>query len=89
MSLSKGEIVGALGGHAEGESVEAIQFVDIVGSGTGTSGVVVTGATDGKACIWDLNTMRIRATLEHRVRFDTIISCIRANISLRTRSPSC
>lgn len=66
ISLSKGEVVGALGGHEAGESVEAVQFVDLAGTGGG-SGVVVTGATDGKACIWDLSTMRLRATMKHEV----------------------
>lgn len=66
VSLSKGEVVGALGGHAEGESVEAIQFVDLAGTAS-SPGVVITGATDGKACIWDVSTMRLRATLEHQV----------------------
>jgi ribosome assembly protein SQT1 len=65
VSLSKGEVVGALQGHAEGDSVEAVQFVELPGTGGG-SGVVVTGGTDGKACIWDLSTMRLRATLEHQ-----------------------
>ena len=68
VSLSKGEVVSALGGHKEGESVEAVVFVDLTGSGqAGTGGTVVTGGTDGKACIWDLGTMRLRATLEHQV----------------------
>ncbi|CDO75557.1 hypothetical protein BN946_scf184883.g19 [Trametes cinnabarina] len=70
VSLSKGEVVGALAGHKEGESVEAVEFVELAPAAPGVSpaasgGVVVTGATDGKACIWDLNTMRLRATLEH------------------------
>ncbi|KAG2110851.1 ribosome biogenesis protein Sqt1 [Suillus discolor] len=65
VSLSKGEVVGALGGHTEGESVEAVQFVDLTGTGS-SPGVVVTGGTDGKACVWDLTTMRLRATLEHQ-----------------------
>ncbi|KAI9060669.1 ribosome biogenesis protein Sqt1 [Trametes sanguinea] len=70
VSLSKGEVVGALAGHKEGESVEAVEFVELAAAGPGVAppasgGVVVTGATDGKACIWDLNTMRLRATLEH------------------------
>ncbi|KAG6908550.1 hypothetical protein DXG01_004183 [Tephrocybe rancida] len=64
VSLSKGEVVGTLGGHTEGESIEAVEFVDIPGAGAG-AGVAITGATDGKACIWDLSTMRLRATLEH------------------------
>jgi len=75
ISLSKGEVISALGGHAEGESVEAIAFVNIVAAIDGASGpvgstntnTVVTGATDGKVCIWDLNTSRLRTTLEHKV----------------------
>ena len=75
ISLSKGEVISALGGHTEGESVEAIAFVNIVAAVDGTStpagststNTVVTGATDGKVCIWDLNTSRLRTTLEHKV----------------------
>lgn len=66
VSLTKGNVLGGLEGHKEGESVEAVQFIDLAGAGAG-SGVVVTGGTDGKACIWDLSTMRLRATLEHEV----------------------
>lgn len=69
VSLSKGEVVGALGGHKEGESIESVVFVDLAAVGqAGSGGIVVTGGTDGKACIWDLGTMRLRATLEHQVR---------------------
>ncbi|KAI5122313.1 hypothetical protein M0805_002389 [Coniferiporia weirii] len=64
VSLNKGDVVGALEGHKEGDSVEAVQFIDLAGAGAG-SGVVITGGTDGKACIWDLSTMRLRTTLEH------------------------
>jgi ribosome assembly protein SQT1 len=63
ISLSKGEIVGALGGHKEGESVESIAFVGFAGAAE----IVVTGGTDGKAHVWDLTTMRLRTTLEHGV----------------------
>ncbi|KAJ8585744.1 WD40 repeat-like protein [Rhizopogon salebrosus TDB-379] len=73
VSLSKGEVVGALGGHAEGESVEAVQFVDLAGAGSGP-GVVVTGGTDGKACVWDLTTMRLRATLEHKDAITSLLA---------------
>ncbi|KAI1797143.1 ribosome biogenesis protein Sqt1 [Ganoderma leucocontextum] len=69
ISLSKGEVVSALAGHQDGESVEAVEFVDLAagpaGAAPAAGGVVVTGGTDGKACIWDLGTMRLRATLEH------------------------
>ncbi|KDQ59242.1 hypothetical protein JAAARDRAFT_33965 [Jaapia argillacea MUCL 33604] len=74
VSLSKGEVVGALGGHTEGESIEAVQFIDLPRAGGGLD-VVVTGGTDGKACIWDLNTMRIRATMQH----NDAITCLRAH----------
>jgi ribosome assembly protein SQT1 len=67
VSLSKGEIIATLAGHTEGESIEAVAFVDLGGSGSSSSGVAVTGATDGKACIWDLSTMRLRASLKHEV----------------------
>lgn len=73
VSLSKGDVVGALDGHGEGQSVEAVQFVDLSGAGAG-SGVVVTGGTDGKACIWDLATMRLRASVEHEVSFVSTLS---------------
>ncbi|KZV80343.1 WD40 repeat-like protein [Exidia glandulosa HHB12029] len=65
VNLLKGDLVGALEGHAQGESVEAVEFIELTGAGVG-SNVVVTGGTDGKACIWDLSTMRLRSTLEHK-----------------------
>ncbi|GBE88374.1 Uncharacterized WD repeat-containing protein [Sparassis crispa] len=81
VSLSKGEVVGALGGHKEGESIEAVEFVDLTGALAGVvtappaaGGVVATGGTDGKVCIWDLGTMRLRATLEHE---DAVTSLLR------------
>lgn len=66
INLIKGEIIGTLGGHSEGESIEAITFLDLANTGATGAGVVATGATDGKICIWDLTTMRLRATLEHQ-----------------------
>ncbi|OBZ72612.1 putative WD repeat-containing protein C25H1.08c [Grifola frondosa] len=72
INLSKGEVISALAGHQEGESIEAVEFLEFAGAGippgaavSASGGVVVTGGTDGKACIWDLSTMRLRATLEH------------------------
>lgn len=66
VSLSSGKVVGAFGGHADGDSVEAALFVDLAGTGAG-AGVAITGATDGKAHIWDMATNRLRATLNHKV----------------------
>ena len=87
ISLSKGEVVGALAGHREDESVEAIEFVELAAPGplpsvnAASGGVVVTGGTDGKACIWDLSTMRLRATLEHEVCFPTPSSLILSELA--------
>ncbi|KAF5359141.1 hypothetical protein D9756_003413 [Leucocoprinus leucothites] len=76
ISLSRGEVISTLGGHTEGESIEAVVFVDLTGLGANNDGpgVVVTGATDGKACIWDLGTMRLRATLEHQDAITTLLA---------------
>lgn len=73
VSLSKGEVVSALGGHNEGESVEAVVFVDLAGTASGP-GVAITGGTDGKALIWDLTTSRLRATLEHKDAVTTLLA---------------
>lgn len=61
VNLIKSEVVAAFQGHKEGESVESVQFIDIAGNG-----VVVSAGTDGKACVWDVTTGRLRSTLEHQ-----------------------
>lgn len=80
VSLTQGKVISALGSHEEGNSVEAAVFVNlaaaaVAGAGgsapaTAGGGTVVTGATDGKACVWDLNTNRLRMTLAHEVFCD-------------------
>lgn len=72
VNLLKGDVIGALDGHGEGQSVEAVAFVQF--GGNSGPGLVVTGGTDGKICIWDLSTMKLRTTLEHSVclHFDSI-----------------
>ncbi|KIM62689.1 hypothetical protein SCLCIDRAFT_15717 [Scleroderma citrinum Foug A] len=69
VSLSKGVVVGALAGHTEDESVEAIGFIELPGGAA-----VVSAGTDGQAHIWDLNTMRKRATLEHEDAITAVLS---------------
>jgi len=61
VNLNKGDIAGSLAAHEEDESVEAIAFV----GSAGTAEVIVTGSTDGKANVWDLNTLKLRNTLKH------------------------
>jgi ribosome assembly protein SQT1 len=68
VSIPKGEIVGRLEGHGDGESVEALEFVDVLGGAGGGKGVVlVSGGTDGKGFVWDVATGRVRAELHHDV----------------------
>lgn len=90
VNLSKGTVVGALEGHEQGESIEAITFVEFalgttaaaVGakSAGGASasaaggGIVCTGGTDGKICVWDLAIMKLRATLQHSVSNDALFA---------------
>lgn len=69
VNLAKGTVVGSLAEHEESESIEAIAFVEF-GSGSTMgqgAGIVATGGTDGKICIWDLTIMKLRATLQHQV----------------------
>ena len=74
ISLTKGEVVAALGGHKEGESVEAVVFSDLLAVGSGP-GFAITGGTDGKICIWDLSTFKLRTTLQHEVKMNFIPDC--------------
>lgn len=68
VSLPKGEVVSKFEGHAEGESVEALAFVDVLGGAGGGKGVVlVSGGTDGKGFVWDVATSKVRAELKHDV----------------------
>ncbi|SNX88051.1 related to Angio-associated migratory cell protein [Melanopsichium pennsylvanicum] len=56
-------VVASLNGHAESESIEGIQFVD-VGGGNRT-GHVITASTDGKAIVWDLSLAKMRCEVMH------------------------
>ncbi|GJJ08630.1 hypothetical protein Clacol_002849 [Clathrus columnatus] len=60
VSLVKGDVVGSLEGHTEGESIEAVAWMSYAGAE-----VALTGGTDGKICLWDLGAMRLRITMEH------------------------
>lgn len=79
LAKEKGEVVGGLEGHAEGESVESVVFVDI-GLAGASKEVVVTGGTDGKICVWDLNTMRLRMEMKHEVGVRLSFSYLLANL---------
>jgi len=68
VSLSKGNVVGSLEGHKEDESIEDVAWMELAGTE-----VALTAGTDGKVCVWDLSTMRLRTTLEHSVSLWTHI----------------
>ncbi|KAL0955021.1 hypothetical protein HGRIS_003940 [Hohenbuehelia grisea] len=71
VGLAKGEVIATLSaGHTPGESIEAIAFTNFSGGG---SGALLTGASDGIICVWDLTTMRLRSSFKHD---DTVTSLI-------------
>lgn len=68
VNVVKGEVVGRLEGHKDGESVEALAFVDLLGGrGEGKGMVLVSVGTDGRGVVWDVATSRVRAELHHDV----------------------
>ncbi|CAE6447352.1 hypothetical protein ACGC1H_002405 [Rhizoctonia solani] len=81
--LGKGEVVGALESHGEGESVESIAFY---------GDFVLTGGTDGKIHISDLTTLRLRSSLlghedaitSLNVHGDGLVTSASADKTLRT-----
>ncbi|EPQ31326.1 uncharacterized protein PFL1_01510 [Pseudozyma flocculosa PF-1] len=63
-------VVSALVGHAEGESIEGIQFID-VGGGSRT-GHVITASTEGKAVVWDISLAKMRCEVLHDAAITSI-----------------
>ncbi|KAL9940279.1 hypothetical protein V8E36_000984 [Tilletia maclaganii] len=63
------QVRAVLEGHQDGESVEAIDFIDLLGTGSGQAPAswttVVTASTDGKAIVWDLATNKARLNVSH------------------------
>lgn len=75
-------VVGTLEGHAEGESVESVEFVDLVpaaapgpfaGPTSHTSTHIVSAATDGKAITWDLTNGKARGEALHEAAITKMI----------------
>ncbi|KZT40474.1 WD40 repeat-like protein [Sistotremastrum suecicum HHB10207 ss-3] len=84
VNITRGEITGALEGHKEEESVEDIAFLEWQVPGSGAGGLAVTGGTDGRVCVWDLSTMRLRETLEHADAVTTLLPHPAPNAHLLT-----
>ncbi|WVQ85788.1 hypothetical protein IAT38_007955 [Cryptococcus sp. DSM 104549] len=87
VNLAKGDALQTrFTGHGEGESVEALVFVDLLnGAAGGNKGVVlVSGATDGKGFVWDVATGRVRAELQHNEPITSIAAHPFPNLHLVT-----
>lgn len=69
INLTKGDILGKLETTPD-VSVEAVTIVEIT---PGSAGVGVTSSTDGKISMWDLGTMRLRASVSHSVSSEMTI----------------
>ena len=68
INLTAGNTVNTFKGHTEGESVEALQFIDVLGGAGGGKGLLlITGGTDGKGFVFDVASGRARAELKHDV----------------------
>lgn len=79
-------VVGALQGHANGESIEGLEFVNLLGNATGstsqnatrtttgasTTNNIISVSTDGKAIIWDLSNGKVRCEAIHDEAITTI-----------------
>lgn len=66
IALPRGEIVSTLEDHQRGESIEQLQFIDLLQGADGGKGVILVSAgTDGRCFVWDATTYRVRATLPH------------------------
>ena len=68
INLTAGNTVNTFKGHTEGESVEALQFIDVLGGAGGGKGLLlITGGTDGKGFVFDVASGRARAELKQDV----------------------
>lgn len=76
VNLAKGEVVAVLEGHERGQSVEAVEFVSWGNIAAAAQEVVATGATDGKICIWDMTSMKLRATVTHEASVSNAVKYI-------------
>ncbi len=81
-------IVASLSGHEAGESIEAIEFIDLYGvlvpggappgaPGASTQPVkpvttVFTGATDGRGIVWDISNGKMRNAVSHDAAITSI-----------------
>ncbi|UZJ57055.1 hypothetical protein CBS101457_006375 [Exobasidium rhododendri] len=77
-------VVGALKGHMDGESIEGLEFVDLLGNVNGHSAPstgrpggsattnIISVSTDGKAIIWDLSSGKVRCEAIHDAAITTL-----------------
>lgn len=77
-------VVGALQGHEHGESIEGLEFVDLLGNPNGNTpqpgprgaaaspNNVISISTDGKAIVWDLAGSKVRCEALHDAAITTM-----------------
>jgi len=77
-------VVGVLKGHADGESIEGLEFVDLLGNANGNTSQappkanasspnnLISVSTDGKATIWDLSSSKVRCEAIHDEAITTL-----------------
>jgi ribosome assembly protein SQT1 len=77
-------VVGVLKGHADGESIEGLEFVDLLGSVNGSTAQatgrgnpaatnnLISVSTDGKAIVWDLPSSKVRCEGVHDEAITTL-----------------
>ncbi|WVO17568.1 hypothetical protein L204_105265 [Cryptococcus depauperatus] len=68
ISLAKGGILATLNAHKEGDSVEALAFIDLSGGSAVSGGkglMCISCGTDGRGFIWDVATGRNRHEIRH------------------------
>ncbi|KAL4399498.1 60S ribosomal subunit assembly or modification protein [Malassezia pachydermatis] len=87
------QVVAALDGHDEGESIETVEFIDLVPANTPgtfagptsrTSTHVVTACTDGRVIAWDLTQGKMRGEARHESAVTKLI--VHPNTPLFTTS---
>lgn len=70
-------VVNVLKGHAGGESIEAVEFVDLLGApasaAPGPPTHVITASTEGKAIIWDLASSKMRCEVMHDAAITSLV----------------
>ncbi|PWN51860.1 WD40 repeat-like protein [Violaceomyces palustris] len=64
-------VVGVLPGHQAEESVEKLEFIDLVG--TGKFSHLISASTEGKATVWDVALSKMRCEVVHEAAITNFV----------------